>query len=49
MYDEELLSQALREAGFREVARCRFGQGGMPDLHLLDNREAESLRIEVVK
>jgi SAM-dependent methyltransferase len=49
MYDEELLSQALREAGFNGAARCRFRQGGMPDLHLLDNREAESLHVEVVK
>ena len=46
MYDYDMLSKLLKEAGFREVVRRQFRQGDMPDIHLLDNREGESLFVE---
>ncbi|MBL7962970.1 MAG: methyltransferase domain-containing protein [Flavobacteriales bacterium] len=49
-YDFELLDLWLREAGFREVRRCAFGQGSDPDL-VIDrpSRAIESLYVEAVK
>lgn len=46
MYDFELLSEVLREAGFSDVRRCSFGQGAVPDLETLDNRPEDSLFVE---
>jgi SAM-dependent methyltransferase len=49
MYDFELLDAALRTAGFREVRRCAFQQGQVPDLRLLDNRPEETLFVEAIR
>jgi len=49
MYDFELLSAALHEAGFVGVTRCTFRQGRVPDLRILDNRPEETLYVEAQK
>lgn len=49
MYDFTLLSEALAEAGFREIRRCAYRQGGTPDLEQLDNRPDESLFVEATR
>jgi SAM-dependent methyltransferase len=48
MYDEELLGEAFAAAGFSDVRRRGFGEGRIPDLELLDNREG-SLVMEATK
>jgi predicted SAM-dependent methyltransferase len=49
MYDYDLLSAALKEAGFAIVTRCEYRQGRTPDLQVLDNRPEETLFVEAVK
>jgi predicted SAM-dependent methyltransferase len=49
MYDYEILSAALTAAGFREVRRCKYREGVVPDLEILDNRPEESLFVEARK
>ena len=49
MYDEAGLRRLAGEAGFEEVMRCAFRQGAMVDADLLDNREDESVYLEVTK
>lgn len=46
MYDFELLSGLLRDAGYRDIRQCRYREGEVPDLHLLDNRPEETLFVE---
>jgi predicted SAM-dependent methyltransferase len=46
MYDYDLLSAALKEAGFASVTRCEYRQGKTPDLEVLDNRPEETLFVE---
>jgi SAM-dependent methyltransferase len=46
MYDEELLLEALRRAGFTDVHRRAYREGAVPDLDLLDNRPEETLYAE---
>lgn len=48
MYDEEMLGELLTSAGFTDVVRCRFREGRVPDLDVLDNREG-SLVMEAAK
>ena len=48
MYDEEMLGGLLAGAGFTEVERCRFREGRVPDLDVLDNREG-SLVMEAAR
>lgn len=47
-YNEMSLSNILHEAGFNEVCRCKFGQGGCADVDMIDNRP-ESLFMEAGK
>lgn len=49
MYDYSMLSEILSKIGFKDVKRCSFQQGDVPDLLELDNREEESLFVEAVK
>lgn len=49
MYDEDGLRRLVREAGFADAERRAFREGAVPDLELLDNREDESLYVEVRK
>lgn len=49
MYDFDLLSEILIEAGFRSVNKCDFKVGETPDIDLLDNRPEETLFVEAVK
>lgn len=48
MYTFDLLSAELHKAGFAEVNRCRYQQGAVPDLQILDNRPDESLYVEAL-
>jgi SAM-dependent methyltransferase len=49
MYDFPLLEAALHGAGFRDVTRCGFLEGKVPDLARLDNRPNETLFVEASK
>jgi hypothetical protein len=49
MYDFELLSRVLAEAGFSNVERCSYQQGRVPDVQILDCRADETLYVEAVK
>lgn len=49
MYDFELLSKALRAAGFEDITQCSYRKGEVPDIELLDNRPDETLFVEATK
>ncbi len=49
MYDFEMLSKLLREIGFRDIQRCQFRVGAVPDIDILDNRPDDSLFVEAKK
>jgi len=49
MYDYVMLAQALKNEGFQDVRRCRFQEGCVPDLTILDKYPDESLYVEAVK
>lgn len=49
MYDFELLSKALRTAGFQDVTRYSYRKGTVPDIEFLDNRPDETLFVEAKK
>ena len=49
MYDYESISDALREPGFRDIRRCDFREGLVPDLEILDKYPLESLFVEAVR
>ena len=49
MYDFELLSAALREAGFNESRQCQFRQGSAPNIDQLDNRPDDTLYVEAIR
>lgn len=49
LYDEELLTDALKKGGFASVKRCAYRQGVTPDAGTLDNRPEESLYAEAFK
>lgn len=49
MYDFEMLSAILSEAGFCDIARRKFREGELPDVNLLDNRPEDSLFVEARK
>jgi SAM-dependent methyltransferase len=49
MYDFWSLKSRLETAGFSDVVQCRFREGGVPDLELLDRRPDNSLHVECRK
>jgi len=49
MYDFELLTSILAEAGFSNVERCSYRNGEVPDISILDNRPIETLFVEATK
>jgi len=49
MYDFELLSRYLAEAGFSDVKLCSYKQGRVPDIEILDCRADETLYVEAIK
>lgn len=49
MYDFESLKLLLEYTGFRNVRRCEFREGKVPDLDVLDNHEEFSLYVEADK
>ena len=49
MYDFELISKYLLEAGFSSIERCSHGQGSVPDAEILDCRPEETLYVEALK
>jgi len=49
MYDFDLLSQLLEEAGFACIQRCSYRQGKTPDIEVLDDRPEETLYVESSK
>jgi predicted SAM-dependent methyltransferase len=49
LYDFELLSEALRLAGFAVVERCARGHGRTPDLAALDVHGDDTLFVEALK
>lgn len=46
MYDFDLLSEILTDAGYVDIKQCSFGEGAAPDLALLDNRPDDTLFVE---
>jgi SAM-dependent methyltransferase len=48
MYNEISLQRVFELAGFREITRCKFKQGGCPDVAIIDNRP-DSLVMEGTK
>lgn len=49
MYDFELLKGLLQSVGFREIEKCSFQVGNVPDIQKLDNRPEETLFVEARK
>ncbi len=49
LYDFDLLNGLLTTVGFKNVARCAFREGKVPDLDRLDNRPEETLFVEAMK
>lgn len=49
MYDYAMLQAALEGVGFRDVRRCAYRTGRVPDLDKLDNRPEETLFVEAAK
>jgi predicted SAM-dependent methyltransferase len=49
MYDFELLSGVLRDAGFSAVSQCSYQKGQVPDIDILDNRPEETLYVEATR
>jgi SAM-dependent methyltransferase len=45
-YDFALLKDLMEEAGVRNVRRCNFGEGRVPDLNRLDRIPEETLFVE---
>ncbi len=49
MYNEHQMRNLLSSAGFCEVYRCAYREGGCADLIRLDNRPEKSLFMEAIK
>ena len=49
MYDFWSLKLRLEKIGFSDIVKCRFREGGVPDLELLDQRPDNSLHVECRK
>jgi SAM-dependent methyltransferase len=49
MYDYYLLSNILRNSGFKDISRTEYRQGSTPDIEQLDNRPEESLFVEATR
>lgn len=49
MYDFWSLKSRLERVGFVDVVRCRYREGAVPDLELLDRRPDNSLHVECRK
>ena len=48
-YDFKLLEDLLGSLGFCEIRRCRYREGAIPDLNVLDRLPEESLYVEAQK
>lgn len=49
MYDFQLLSDSMEQAGFKYVERLQYRVGNVPDTYHLDNRPEETLFVEARK
>lgn len=49
MYDYEMIAGALGQCGFRDIRRCTFREGSVPDIDILDKYPDESLFVEAVR
>lgn len=49
MYDFELIKEVLSNVGFHDVRQCKYREGQVPNLNILDNRPEETLFIEAYK
>jgi predicted SAM-dependent methyltransferase len=49
MYDYEILSKLLANAGFTDITRCEYQHGKTPDINFLDKRPKGSLYVEAVR
>jgi len=49
MYDFELFSKLLSDAGYQNITKCAFGQGRVPNAKQLDNRPADTLFVEAFR
>lgn len=49
LFDEQLLSMLMSEAGYVQIGRMSFGQSDIPELCNIDRFESESLSIEGMK
>ena len=49
MYDFEILSKLLIDLGYKNIKRCDFGEGCVPDLKQLDNRPNDTLFVEATR
>jgi predicted SAM-dependent methyltransferase len=49
LYDFILLKQLLERVGFKNVEKCSYRQGQVPDIELLDNRPEQTLYMEAEK
>ena len=49
MYDFIMLSEMLVKIGFKDVMRCSYREGNIPDIQELDNRPEDSLYVEAEK
>lgn len=49
MYDFEILSKILIDLGYKNIKKCAFGEGCVPDLKQLDNRQNDTLFVEAAR
>ncbi|MBD3213037.1 MAG: hypothetical protein GF311_10555 [Candidatus Lokiarchaeota archaeon] len=49
LYDYDMLKGILMDIGFKQVDKCAYRQGRVPDISILDNNPEESLYIEAIK
>jgi predicted SAM-dependent methyltransferase len=49
MYDYEMLKTLLSDAGFKDITRCVYRKGRVPDVQSLDNRPEDTVFVEAKK
>lgn len=49
MYDFDLLRRLLTDAGYRNITKCTFCTGQVPDVTKLDNRPLDTLFVEATR
>ena len=49
MYDFELFKNLLESKKFKNVCKCEFKEGKVPNIDVLDNRAKDSIYIEATK